>query len=158
MQQHFIKVFISISQIMNNNENLFLKNLLLFKYSCLHFPPTTALHPTHPHLPPSNLPPLALSMCPSYVFLDGSSHTSPSYPPPPLSLVSISQFFISMSLVVFCLLVCFADQVPLIGEIIWYLSFTSWLISLSIMPSHFIHAVMKGRRSFFLSAVYSSIV
>ena len=38
------------------------------------------------------------------------------------------------------------------GEIIWYLSFTTWLISLSIMLSSSIHAVEKGRSSFFLSA------
>ena len=31
------------------------------------------------------------------------------------------------------------------GEIIWYLSFTTWLISLSIMLSSFMHAVTKGR-------------
>ena len=35
----------------------------------------------------------------------------------------------------FCVLVCFIEQVPLIGEIIWYLSFTAWLISLNIMFS-----------------------
>ena len=50
--------------------NLF---LLLFKYSCLHFPPTMPTHHTHPHHPPSNLFPLALSMCPLYMFLDGTS-------------------------------------------------------------------------------------
>ena len=49
-------------------------------------------------------------------------------------------------------LICFTDQVPLIGEIIWYLSFITWLTSLSIMLSSSIHAVTKGRSSFFLSA------
>ena len=56
--------------------------LLLFKYSCLHFHPTTAPHPTHPCLPPLNLPPLALSMCPLYMFLDGPLPTFPHYPSP----------------------------------------------------------------------------
>ena len=42
--------------------------------------------------------------------------------------------------------------VPLIGEIMWYLSFTAWLTSLSIMLSSSIHAVSKGRSSCFLSA------
>ena len=51
-----------------------------------------------------------------------------------------------------CLLVCFVEQIPLIGEITWYLSFTDWLISLSIMVSSSIHAIAKGRNSFFLSA------
>ena len=37
------------------------------------------------------------------------------------------------------------------GEIIWYLSLTIWLISLSIMLSSPIHAVAKGISSFFLS-------
>ena len=37
-----------------------------------------------------------------------------------------------MSLVIFCLLFSFVDYVPVTGEIIWYLSLTPWLISLSI--------------------------
>ena len=37
-----------------------------------------------------------------------------------------------MSLVIFCLLFSFVDYVPVKGEIIWYLSLTAWLISLSI--------------------------
>ena len=49
-------------------------------------------------------------------------------------------FLTSMSLVIFCLLVCFVDYVPVKGEIIWYLSLTAWLISLSIMLSSSIHA------------------
>ena len=57
-----------------------------------------------------------------------------------------------MSLVVFCLLFSFVDYVPVKGEIMWYLSLTAWLISLSIMLSSFIHAVAKGISSFFLSA------
>ena len=32
-------------------------SLLMFKYSCLHFPPTVSSRPSHPHLPPS-IPPL----------------------------------------------------------------------------------------------------
>ena len=66
--------------------------------------------PTHPHLLPSNLPTLALSMC-LYVFLDGTSLIIPYYPSPPSSLVTVSLLFISVSLIVFCLLVCFVDQV-----------------------------------------------
>ena len=42
-------------------------------------------------------------------------------------------FLTSMSLVIFCLLFSSIDYVPVKGEIIWYLSLTSWLISLSIM-------------------------
>ena len=51
-----------------------------------------------------------------------------------------------------CSLVCFVGYVPLIGEIIWCLSFNAWLISLSIILSSSIHAVVKGRSAFFLSA------
>ena len=40
-----------------------------------------------------------------------------------------------MSLVIFCLLFSFVDYVPIKGKIIWYLSLTAWLISLSIMLS-----------------------
>ena len=49
-----------------------------------------------------------------------------------------------MSLVVFCLLFSFVDYVPVKGEILWYLSLTAWLISLSIMLSSSIHAIAKG--------------
>ena len=84
-----------------------------------------------------------------YHLLSPSLHYS-SLPSP---LVTVSLFFISMSLVIFCLLICFVDYVPLIGEIIWYLSFTAWFTSLSIMLSSSIHAVTKGRSSFFISAV-----
>ena len=50
-----------------------------------------------------------------------------------------------MSLVIFCLLFSSIDYVPVKGEIIWYLSLTSWLMSLSIMLPSSIHAVAKGR-------------
>ena len=46
--------------------------------------------------------------------------------------------------------------VPVKGDIIWYLSLTIWLISLSIMLSSSIHDVAKGRSSFFLSSVQYS--
>ena len=74
---------------------------------------------------------------------------SPSFPiillPPPLCSLFPSLCFCFSHF-------CFVDWVPLIGEIIWYLSFISWLISLSIILSSSIHAVVKGRGSFFLSA------
>ena len=47
-------------------------------------------------------------------------------------------------------LVYFVYEIPLIGEITWYLSFTKWLISLSMILSSSIHAVTKGKISFFL--------
>ena len=80
--------------------------------------------------------------CP-FAFFPLLSHT-------PSLLVTFSLFFISKCLVLFCSLLCFVDYIPLIGEIIRYLSFTAWLISLSIMLSSSIHAVTKDRNSFFL--------
>ena len=116
-------------------------------YSPLSYSPSTS--------PIQSFPLLSLSMCPLHMFLDPSL-TFPFYPPPasPLRRAmgrGINLFFVSMSLVLFCSLICFVDKVPLIGEIIWYLSFSVWLISLSIMLSSSIHAVTKGRSSFFLS-------
>ena len=103
--------------------------LLLFKYSCLHFPLTTTPSPAIPTSHPQSYPTLALSM----VLYTCSLTTLP--PPPPLSLpnsplVTVNLFLISMSLVIFCLL-CFVDCIPLIGEITWYLSFTTWLFHLA---------------------------
>ena len=68
------------------------------------FPPQHTPAPPIPNSHPRSCPPLALSMGPSYVFLDGPS-------PFPLvilfcsPLVTVCLFFISMSLVLFCLLV-----------------------------------------------------
>ena len=127
--------------------------LLLFKYTCLHFPASIFPCPAHPHLPPSILPTFGFV---HESFIHVPWRPFPYFPSlsssPPSSLVTINLFFISMSLVIFCLLVCFVDYVPLTGEIICYLSFTTWLISLIIMLSSSIHTVTKGRSSFFLSA------
>ena len=125
--------------------------LLLFKHSGLHFPATTFPHLSHYHLPPSILPSLALSMGPLYMFLDDPFPSFPCYLPLRSLLVTVHLFFISMSLVIFSLLVCFVDQVPPIGEIIWYFSFTTWLTSLSIILSRSMCALEEGRISFFLS-------
>ena len=49
----------------------------------------------------------------------------------------------SMSLSLFSLLVQFVHQIPHMSEVIWYLFFSDWLISLSIMFSSLIHTVAK---------------
>ena len=60
-------------------------NIFFFLYCCsstvvsIFLTPTP--HSTHPHLLPSILPTLALSMCPLYIFLD-----NPSLFPPVISL------------------------------------------------------------------------
>ena len=126
---------------------LLLLLLLLLKKGCLHFLPTT------PH-PPQSSPCPTLDPTPFgfvYVsFLHVPLQPCPLFPPT-YHLITVSLFLISTSLVIFCLLVCFVDYVPVKGEIIWCLSFTTWLISLSILLSRSIQAVKKGRGSFFLS-------
>ena len=113
---------------------------------CLFSP---SLHPTPaeptslPHLHP---PPW---FCPCVLYSSSCNPLFPLSPPPAI----VRLFLTSMSLVIFCLLFSSIDYVPLKGEIIWYLSLTAWLISLSIMLSSFIHDVAKGISSFFLSAV-----
>ena len=122
---------------------------MLLCYSCPSFSPFSLLCSSH-HLLPQSIPhcchvhasfTLVLLLVPS-----PSSHYYPHLPSP---LVTVSLFLVSMPLVLFCSLVYFVHQVPLIGEIIWYLSFTDQLISLSIIFSSSIHAVEKGRSSFF---------
>ena len=64
--------------------------------------------------------------------------------PLPLNHPPQSSLLLSTSLCLFCLLVQFVHKIPHMSEIIWYLSFSDWLISLSIMFSRSIHAVNKG--------------
>ena len=125
---------------------------VIYVYNCCSSTVVSMLLP--PLFPPLILNPTCLWLCPCllYMFLDNPVLSFPCYPTPLSPLVIRSLFFISMSLVLFCLLVCFVDYIPLIGEIIWYLPFTTWLISLSITLSSSIHAVTKGRSSFFPSA------
>ena len=122
--------------------------LLLFNYGCLHFLPTSLPHPTKPtSLPCFHLP---LWFCPCVLYSSSWKPFSPLSPPhSPLAIVKL--LLTSMSLVIFCLLFSFVDYDPVKGEMIWYLSLTAWLISLSIMLSSSIHAVAKGRNPFFLS-------
>ena len=110
---------------------------------------------SHSSLSPN---PLSVSMGPLYMFLDLTLPLLCPVIPLPSPLLTVSLFFISMSLVLFSLLLCFVDYVPLIGEVISYWSFTAWLISLNIMLSSSLHALVKGRSSFFLFAVENSIV
>ena len=103
-------------------------------------------HPSQSHLPPV-LPP---SFCPCVLYSSSWKPLSPLSPPhSPLAIVRL--FLTSMSLVIFCLLFSFVDYLPVKGEIIWYLSLTTWLISLSIMLPSSIHAAAMCKSSFFLS-------
>ena len=123
--------------------------LLLFKYRCLHFSPP--LSPTQ-HSPPPTLDPTLLWFCSRVLYTCSLTTLAPFslLSPPTYLLVTVSLFLISVSVVTFCLFVCFVDQVPLTGEITWYLSFTAWLTSLSITLSSSTDAVVKSRSFFFL--------
>ena len=104
------------------------------------------LSPPRPQTNPASTLPLGFVHVSFTVVPENSS---PCCPLPTLVIVRL--FLTSMSLVIICLLFSF-DYVPVKGEIIWYLSLTAWLISLSIMLSSSIHAIAKGISSFFLSA------
>ena len=107
---------------------------------------STPAEPTSfPHLHP---PPW---FCPCVLYSSSCNPLSSLSPPhSPLTIVRLLST--SMSLVIFCLLFSSVDYVPVKGDIIWYLSLTAWLISLSIMFSSSIYAVARGISSFFLSA------
>ena len=87
--------------------------LLSFKYHCLHFPTTTPPNPL-PQPQPSPLPTLDLNpfwFCPCVLYRC-SWKPFPLFPPlspPTFPRATVSLFLISMSLVIFCLLVCFVD-------------------------------------------------
>ena len=138
--------YLGYGQAINNNlcEHVLCFCLSLFNYSCPDFSLITFPHPVQPTLPQSIPTLLSMYMCPLYMFFNQSLPLlSHHYPSPHSPLVTVSLFFIFMSLVSFCLFVNFVHQVPLIGEIIWHLSFTAWLISRSITLS---------RRTSYLSA------
>ena len=108
----------------------------MFNYSCLHFLPTPAKPTSLPCLHPPSW------FCPCVLYSSSWKPLSP-LSPPHSPLVIVRFFLSSMSLVIFCLLFSLVDYVPVKGEIIWYLSLTVWLISLSIMLSSSIHAIAK---------------
>ena len=88
---------------------LLFKSFLLLKYSCLHFLPSTPPNPSHLHLPHSILPPFGFVHVSFIHVLWWSFPLSPSLSPPTSLLVTVRLLLISMSLVIFCLLVCFVD-------------------------------------------------
>ena len=118
---------------------LFCFNFIVVQVQFFAFPPLHSSLPQPPSLDPN---PVGFAHVSFIVVPENPSpftHIIPSH----LPLVPVSLFFISVFLVIFCLLTCFVDLVPLKGEIIQYLSFTTWLISLSIMLSSPICAVTK---------------
>ena len=103
--------------------------------------------PFNPLIPLSTITTLQpISMSP-FTFLLNSSTL---YIPPQLSACSLS-----VSLSLFCLLFQLVHQIPCKSEIIWYLSFSDWLISLSIMFSKSIYTAAKGK--IFMVEEYSTV-
>ena len=113
---------------------------------CLFSP---SLHPTPAE--PSSLPHLHPPpwFCPCVLYSSSCKPLSSLSPPhSPLPIVRL--FLTSMSLIIFCFLFSSVYYVTVKGEIIWYLSLATWLISISIMFSKSIHIVAKGKIFCFL--------
>ena len=128
--------------------NIYFFNCYSITLVCIFSP---SLHPTPAE--PTSLP----CLHPPPWFYPCVLYSSSCKPLSPLSLphsplVIVRLFLISMSLVIFCLLFSFVDYVPVKGEIIWYLSLTTCLISLNTMLSSSFHAVIKGISSFLSAA------
>ena len=104
----------------------------LFFYKLLYCCSIAVVSIFSPLLHPNPAKPTSLP-CFSLCVLHSSSWKPFSPLSPTLSPLAIVRLFlISMSLVLFCLFFSFVDYVPVKGEIIWYLSLTTWLISLCI--------------------------
>ena len=104
------------------------------------------LHPPHPLLWPS--PHCCLCLCVIYtLFLVNPFAFFHPVPPPPFPLTPVTLLHVSMPLFLLYPSVYFVHQIPHMSEIIWYLSFSDHLISLSIIISRSIHAVTKDKIS-----------
>ena len=116
--------------LLSNQYSLFLFFIFNF-YSVI----IVCIFSPSPHLTPAN-PTSLLHLYPppwfSSFVIYSISYTpfSPqSLPHSPQAIVTL--FLTLMSLVIFCLLFSFVDYVPVKGEIIWYLSLTTWLFHLA---------------------------
>ena len=119
--------------------------------SCPNFPP---LSPSTQPVPHSHSPQSVVSVhgsCIYVLWLILSPIFNQSLPLL-FPLTAVILFHVSMSLALFFSLVYFVHWIPVINDVIWYLSFTNCLISLSIIFSSSIHAVTSGMNSFFYSA------
>ena len=126
------------------------KNLLVHVYFCLlltllQMSPIVFPLSCSPQSLPSPPPGLHRTVvcvhgpCIHAYMLSGWSLPVPS--PPCFPLIAVSLFPVSMPLVLFCQFILFVRFH--MSEIIWYLSFSDWLIWLSIMFSRSNHAVAK---------------
>ena len=84
-----------------------------------------------------------------YFFLSNPQSSLPSD--------SCQSVLCSYESVLSCLFIC-VHQIPHVSEIIWYLSFCDWLISLSIILARSIYAFVDGKISFFFTTEQYFIV
>ena len=122
----------------------------LFYYSCPNFPSLPSSVLPHPLLPQFIPTLLSMSTGHSHMFFDYSLPLFSTAPPSSGSCQSVLCFQVSGS-VLFISLFCSLDS-----SYKWYhmvFVFHSLAYSLIIMLSRSIHAVTKGRNSFFLSAL-----
>ena len=118
-----------------NNSNI----IFLFSLYCIFSITIYSPYPSSPQQSPHCCP------CPWVLFPFFLNPSTPHLPP----LHSLSSCSPSMSLSPCSLLVQFVHQIPYMSEIVWYLSLSDWLISLSIMFSRSIHTVKDGKNFFF---------
>ena len=102
-------------------------------------------------IPPTALPTSTYPQL--HMYFAYSLHLLSSSSPILLPSTAVSPFSVSLILFLFCLLVYFVHHIPHVSEIIWYLSFSDWLISLNIVISRSIHAFAKGKTFFFFMTV-----
>ena len=111
------------------------------------------LSPLYPLLPPPPASPLVILILLSvsvrvcflfFLLTCFTFFTQPLQPPTPWRHQSIFIYDSASTLLVY-----FVHWVPHMSEIIWYLSFSDWFTSFSIIFSRSIYAVAKGKISFF---------
>ena len=112
--------------------SMFFNSSIFIVFSITIYPPSPSSTSTEHTLSPNTI--IALLFCPCVLWL---------YPPTPTTR-AVSPF-LSMSLSLFRWIAQFVHQIAHMSEIIWYLSFSDWLISLSIMLTRSIHSVAKGK-------------
>ena len=131
--------------------DLFFNLFLLF--TLLHMSPFSPTLPTSAQpLPLTTTMLLYVSMGYAHMFFGQSLHLLSFSSPPSSLLTAVSLFHVSIPLFLYCSSVYFVHQIPHRSEIIQYLSFIDWLITLSIIISRSIHAVVKGKSPFFFTA------
>ena len=132
---------------------LFFKHLIAYAITVVPIftllPPSTKPAPT----PIVSSTPLAMSTGPLYMFFDKSLPSPPfnQSPLPPATLTAGGLFHDSMPVVLFCSLVYFVHQNPLISEIIWYLSFNT-LNQIDLIDIYRTFHSKEAKYAFFSSA------